>query len=79
MLSIKAAQLKHQRSRVLPPGKLGPLTLRPDRLGDGTRVAQAVGVNSSDDEQVDGVGEKADDRVRLYLYHVGHSLPCAAC
>lgn len=60
------------------PGKSSTLTLRPDRLGDGARVAQAVGVNGSHDKQVDGVGEKAGDRVRLDLDHVGHSLPRAA-
>lgn len=54
------------------------LTLRPDRLGDGTRVAQAVGVNGSHNKQVDGVGEKAGDGVGLDLDHVGHSLPRAA-
>lgn len=55
------------------------LTLRSDRLRDGARVAQAVDVDSSDNEQVDGVGEKAGDCVCFHFDHVGYSLPCAAC
>jgi len=54
-------------------------TLCSDGLRDGARVTQAVGVDSSDDKQVNGVGKKARDRVCLHLHHVGYSLPCAAC
>jgi len=49
-----------------------------DGLGDGARVAQAVGVDGPDDEQVDGVGEEAGDGVRFHLDYVGDSLPRAA-
>lgn len=54
------------------------LTLSPDRLGYWARVAQAVGIDGSDYEEVDGVGEKAGDRVRLHLDQIGDGLPCAA-
>lgn len=50
-----------------------------DGLRDGARVTQAVGVDSTDDEQVDGVGKKAGDGVRLHFNHVSYSLPCAPC
>lgn len=55
------------------------LTLRSDGLRDGARVTQAIGIDSTDNEQVDGVGEKAGDCVRFHLDHVSYSLPCAAC
>lgn len=55
------------------------LTLCSDGLRDGARVTQAVGVDSTDDEQVDGVGKKAGDGVRLHFNHVSYSLPCAPC
>lgn len=55
------------------------LTLCPDRLGDRAWVAQAVGVDSSDNEQVDSVGEKARYGVCFHLHCVSYSLPCAAC
>lgn len=55
------------------------LTLCSDRLGNGAWVTQAVGVDSSDNEQIDGVGEKASDGVRFHLHHISYSLPCAAC
>ena len=54
-------------------------TLRADGFGDGAGVAQAVGVDSTHDEQVDGVGEQARDGVRLHLHVVRHGLPGAAC
>lgn len=53
-------------------------TLSSDWLRDGTRVTQAVGIDGSDDEQVDGVGLKAADCVSFYLDHVSYSLPRAA-
>lgn len=55
------------------------LTLCSDGLGDGARVAQAVGVDSTDDEEVNSVGKKAGDGVSLHPDHVGYSLPCAPC
>lgn len=54
------------------------LTLCSDRLWDGARVAQAVGIDSSDNKQVDGVGEKPSDCVCFHFHHVSHSLPSAA-
>lgn len=54
------------------------LTLRPDRLGDGTGVTQAVGVDRPDNEEIDGVGEESDDRVPLVPHVVRHRLPSAA-
>ena len=50
-----------------------------DGLRDGARVAQAVSVDGSDDEQVDSVWEEAGDGVSFHLDHVGYGLPCAAC
>lgn len=64
---------------VVHPLTRGTHVLRPDRLRDGAGVAQAVGVDRSDDEQVDGVGKKACDGVCFHLHHVCYSLPCAAC
>lgn len=60
------------RRRVAKP------TLCSDRLWDGTRVTQTVGIDGSDDEQVDGVGLEAADGVSFYLDHVSYSLPRAA-
>lgn len=54
------------------------LTLGSDWLRDGTRVTQAVGIDGSDDEQVDCVGLKAADCVSFYLDHVSYGLPRAA-
>lgn len=53
------------------------LTLRPDRLGDRAGVTEAVGVDRSDDEEVDGVGEEPHHRVLLLPHLVSHRLPSA--
>lgn len=50
----------------------------PDGLGDGAGVAEAVGVDGSDDEEVNGVGVKPHYRVPLLPHVVGHRLPGAA-
>lgn len=50
----------------------------PDGLGDGAGVAEAVGVDGSDDEEVNGVGVKPHHRVPLLPHVVGHRLPGAA-
>lgn len=54
------------------------LTLRPDGLGDGAGVTQAVRVDRSDNKEIDSVGEESDDRVPLVPHVVRHRLPSAA-
>lgn len=53
------------------------LTLGPDGLGDRAGVAEAVGVDCSDNEEVNGVGEKPHHRVPLLLHVISHRLPSA--
>lgn len=52
--------------------------MRPDGLRDRAGVAEAIGVDRPDDEEVDGVGEQSHHRVPLVPHVVGHSLPSAA-
>lgn len=53
-------------------------TLSPDRLRDRTGVAEAVGVDRSNDEEVHRVREESEHRVPLLPHVVRHGLPGAA-
>lgn len=54
------------------------LTLRPDRLGNGAGVTEAVRVDCSDNKKINSVGEESDDCVPLVLHMVRHCLPGTA-
>lgn len=54
------------------------LTLRPDWLRYGAGITEAVRVNSSDNKEIDSVGEKSHDCVSLLPHMVRHRLPGAA-
>lgn len=54
------------------------LTLRPDGLGDGAGVTQAVRVDRTDNKEIDSVGEESHHRVSLVPHVVRHRLPSAA-
>ena len=54
------------------------LTLRSDRLRDWAGVTEAIGIDCTDNKQVNCVGEESDDGVFLLLYMVCYSLPGAA-
>lgn len=54
------------------------LTLCPDGFRDGAGVTQTVGVDRSDDEQVDSVWVQANDRVLLLSHVVSYRLPHTA-
>lgn len=54
-------------------------TLCAHRLWDGAGVAQSIGINRSDNEEVNGVGEEAGHCVLFESHQVCYCLPCIAC
>lgn len=56
----------------------GELTLRFDSVANGARVAQAVSVSSSDQEQVDSARLQTLEYEALRLHVIGERLPAAA-
>ena len=57
---------------------IGGGTLCPNRLRHGAGVAQALGVDRSDHEEVDGVGPETLHRELGGLHVVRHRLPAVA-
>lgn len=77
-MQFSSTQIRKEKKKAfLSSSGLESLTLRPDRLRDRAGVAEAVGVDCSDDEEVNGVGEKPHHRVPLLPHVVGHRLPSA--
>lgn len=80
------ARLTYQRTQEVPSFYFSsstsasevPLTLGSDRVWHGAGVAEALGVDGSDHEEVDGVGAQAPHGEQGALHVVGHCLPAVA-